>query len=484
MEFKFFNLFVGDFFFWIIDLFLVIAISFFLITVLILELYVKSSFFSKLVTDLVFPILFVIVFLLNLQKELFFFFYGNVFFINGSIIYLVYVLLFLLFFIFFLSRYYFIVERFVMFEYIIFLLFVFQAAIMLLKLNNLFVLYAVIEMQNFCFYILATMKRYSNYSIESGLKYFLLGSFSSGLLLFGISMMYTVTGNLVISELLYFSNENYIFILSIFFIFAGLFFKLGLAPFHWWVPEVYFGAPTNITLLFSTFPKIILLFIVIKILYFLSFEFFIFFLSFSISSLFFGGINALYEGGLKRFLAFSSIFNIGFIFSAFSLDTIEMVVSIIFYLVSYLLIVCLIFAFLIEVRIGRENKEFSTILDLGILLRSNLWLSFIMSFIVFSFVGLPPLFMFFGKFFLIINLVNNFEYLFGFILLCFSVFSGFYYVRLMRFVFFSYDTEIFFLTINNDIKIFIFIFFLSIFGFFFLDLFLLNITNIILNFYG
>jgi NADH-quinone oxidoreductase subunit N len=107
-----------------------------------------------------------------------------------------------------------------------------------------------------------------------------------------------------------------------------------------------------------------------------------------------------------------------------------------------------------------------------------------MLFIVFSFVGLPPLFMFFGKFFLIMNLVNNFEYLLGFILLCFSVLSGFYYVRLMRFVFFNYDIENFFLVINNDKKIFIFIFFLSIFGFFFLDLFLLNVTNIILNLYG
>jgi NADH:ubiquinone oxidoreductase subunit 2 (subunit N) len=194
---------------------------------------VKSIFSTKLVVDLVFPILLTILIMLTQFSNGFFSLsYANFFLFNNLMVYFIYGLLFLIFFIFFLSRFYFIFENFMVLEYVIFLLFVLQASIMLLKLNNLFMIYVVIEMQNFCFYILAAMKRYSNFSTEAGLKYFLLGSFSSGLLLFGISTLYINIGTLDITELLYFSGSNSMFFIAIVFILIGLFFKFGLAPFH------------------------------------------------------------------------------------------------------------------------------------------------------------------------------------------------------------------------------------------------------------
>jgi NADH-quinone oxidoreductase subunit N len=147
-------------------------------------------------------------------------------------------LIMILFIILNFSKNFFLVERIIIYEYIILLLLFIQGSFILLKINNLFVIFIALEIQNLCSYVLAALKRYNNFSVEAGLKYFLFGSFSSSLLLFGISLIYGIFGTLELTNiyllLKYFSYDYFYILLFIglFFILSGLIFKLGGAPFH------------------------------------------------------------------------------------------------------------------------------------------------------------------------------------------------------------------------------------------------------------
>ena len=237
-------------------------------------------------------------------------------------------------FIILLSLDYFRKEKIIHFEYFILSLLALLGLFMLVYSYDLLSLYLAIELQSLCFYILTTLKPYTNFSSEAGIKYFILGAFSSGLLLFGSSILYGFTGLTDFYNLeLLFQNQGLSLILTngcligFIFIIAGLLFKLAAAPFHTWAPDVYEGSPTIITTFFAIIPKIAIITLFSRvIIYLLNQHIFYFnqFLIFSgVLSLFIGTFGALYQKKIKRLLAYSGISHVGFILISLSIISIE-----------------------------------------------------------------------------------------------------------------------------------------------------------------
>jgi NADH-quinone oxidoreductase subunit N len=208
--------------------------------------------------------------------------------------------------------------------------------------HDFLIAYISIELQSLSFYIMACFKRQSAYSTESGIKYFLLGSFSSTILLFGISLIYGLFGtlNFHLLNLLIF-EFNYLFFLDkigFILIFIGLLFKLSAAPFHFWLPDVYEGAPIISTVFFAVVPKISILILIFKILiiYFHNNIILLFLLS-SILSIIIGSFVALKQKRLKKLLAYSSINHIGYLLFGIALFSIESICATFFYVLTYMI---------------------------------------------------------------------------------------------------------------------------------------------------
>lgn len=237
MIFRNFSLFFGDFIFFLNDIFNIFIILFVLCISLFINNFVKSLHINKLLLELVLPLVLInfifMYYLKNFDIILFFNFK-----IDNYFLFFKFLFIFFLFFILYLSRFYFFFEKLKIIEYVTLVLLTIQGSILIIFSMNLFIIYVCLEIQNLCFYVLASLKRFNNFSIEAGLKYFLFGSFSSSLLLFGISIFYGLFGTLDILDI-YFILINYdyniffiLIFLGLFFFFSGLMFKLGSAPFH------------------------------------------------------------------------------------------------------------------------------------------------------------------------------------------------------------------------------------------------------------
>jgi NADH-quinone oxidoreductase subunit N len=248
------------------------------------------------------------------------------------------------------------------------------------------------------------------------------------------------------------------------------------------VPDVYEGSPTVITMFFSILPKILLVFLLIK------FYFLIFFFELNFSYLFvvtgflsvvIGGVYAMYQFKIKRFLAYSTIVNVGFLLIGFSSFSLDAIYSVVIYLFCYLVPVLSFFLFIIFFRI-KNKAELNNLFELSNF-NYNTILVFFLSIVFFSFLGLPPFMGFFGKFFIYLNLVNNYNYLLFLILLFLSVVVGFYYIRVIRFIFFSYyqveKKNVYNININIFFTILVY---LNVFFLFFFDFFSENIINLLL----
>ena len=471
--------FSEEMFMFIPDIFWILSTTLLLIASVTISSKVKSLKISKLVIELTIPIILLSLFFLVLLKDL------NIIStltLKIDSFYYFFRLLFLIFFFFCLYtyKYSFFLDKIYLYEFPIILLLSVEGSFLMLMTDNLFTFYLALELQNLCFYIMASLKRYSNFSTEAGLKYFLLGVFSSSILLFGISLIYGILGTLDLREINIlisyeqFNNLNYLLVISLFFFICGLLFKFGSFPFHYWVMDVYEGSPTIVTMFFSIFPKIVLAFFFVK-LYFLLFifdlRFFsILFLICGLFSIFIGILNAMYQYKIKRFFAYSSIVNVGFILIAFSIMTFDGFFSGLYFVFCYLFSISLIFFLLINIR--RYNlKEFFNLFDFSKLNSSNTIILIYICFIFLSFAGIPPLIGFFGKFFVFFSLFNSYNYLVLFILLFLSVISSFYYLRVIRFIYFTKIFEFNYFYYINLNYMFYLIFYFNVLFFFFFDFF-------------
>ena len=259
------------------------------------------------------------------------------------------------------------------FEYPIIYFISFIGMLIILKSNDLFIWFLAIEMSSFSFYSLAAYRTNRSYlQTESGLKYFLFGAVASSLYLFGISILYLQFGTIKwesIAALSYFPIENtYLFYFSLFLIFSSLFFKLGIAPFHFWLPLVYTYSSSIVTYMFILLPKIPLLYLLFKFSN-LNFSYIMYFPL--IISLFVGTIFAFKSTNIKTFLAYSSIANAAFFMAPLLYQSIFSFYSLIFYIFSYNILVTIAFLPILFLKRGDNTNGLSNLRDIIILKKAN-----------------------------------------------------------------------------------------------------------------
>ncbi len=281
--------------------------------------------------------------------------------------------------------------------------FVVAGAVMMVAFNNMAVLFLGIEILSISLYVLAGSNKENLFSTEAAFKYFLMGSFATGFLLFGITLVYGATGSFNIATIAQFIASNqtlprFLYI-GILLMMAGLAFKLSAVPFHSWAPDVYAGSPTPITALMSTVVKIgaFAAFIKIFSVCFVRFSFslLLFEQAIMVLTLIVANVTAVYQANVKRMLAYSSVGQVGYLLLAFSSDNVHSSGIIFYYLTAYA--IASIMAFTI-VQIIETQKGSANIIHFQGLLKSNPLLAIAMTIAMFSLAGIPPLAGFFGKY--------------------------------------------------------------------------------------
>jgi NADH-quinone oxidoreductase subunit N len=343
---------------------------------------------------------------------------------------------------------YIIKQKMFLFEINILILISLLGLMLLVSSYNFIILYLAIELQSLSFYILTASKRKSPLAIEAALKYFILGSIASSFILFGSSLIYGSLGSLnfgniflILSNIYYIENIDLIIgVLNGFlFILLGLFFKIGAAPFHFWLPDVYEGAPNNITAFFAITPKIAYIGLLIRFIFDIlldisSFFEIIFYIS-SIFSMFIGALAALQQKKIKRLLAYSSISHVGFILIGFTSNTFDSIPYILLYIIIYIIMSINLWTSYLSLNIN--NKPIKYLTDLSNFFLYNKILSFIIILNIFSMSGIPPLAGFFSKLFLFITAIKAKYYGLIFFSILISILSSFYYLRLIKIIFFE-----------------------------------------------
>lgn len=423
-----------------------------------LSYYYKDAFVFVVNTQVFHFFSFVFIIIFFIGSSLFdkrFFFFDLSFFNDNFILIGKFLALFSTFFVLFLSNSYLRFEQILKsFEYFLVLLLSILGMFFLVSSNDFLSLYLSVEFQSLALYVLAAFKQNSLFSIEAGLKYFILGTFSSGLLLFGASLLYGFTGTLNFSELdliFQFNNvfkDDYLFKLGLLFFFSSLMFKFTAAPFHMWAPDVYQGSPTIVTFFFSLTPKVILLtlFTRLVLLVFSPFEVFfkfIFFLS-GFLSLLIGSLASLYQIKIKRLLAYSSITNVGYILMALSCAQIEALSSSFLFFFVYIFTTASIFSVILGLQYYYNNLKLKNIFELMGTLNFNFSIASVFIFNLFSLLGLPPLSGFIVKFYLFLNALGSEFYFFLYLSILGSIFSAVIYLRMIRLVLFNKYNNIFF----------------------------------------
>lgn len=331
------------------------------------------------------------------------------------------------------------------FEYYLLVLLAVLGGVLLCSTYDLVSMYLAVELQSLCLYVLATFDRRSAYSTESGLKYFILGSFSSGLLLFGISLVYSLTGstNFDSLSLLLSLNQNdtqflytgYLFIASAFL------FKLSAVPFHIWAPDIYEGAPLHSTVFFAIVPKLGLLIVLLRFLFgcfvYDLFLFQLIFVSSAFMSVLLGSFLALKQSKLKRLIAYSSISHVGYILFAFSTGCLEGLHSSLVYLLVYMLTSIGIWGVFLCLYSFSVSNNARTLVDLTSVGKLHFGLSLSLGLFLFSAAGVPPLLGFYSKFYVFCAAINSGIYMLSAVIILSNVMSTFYYIRLIKIVFFE-----------------------------------------------
>ena len=332
--------------------------------------------------------------------------------------------------------------------------------IVMISSNDLIVFYMGLELQSLSLYVLASFNKDNILSSESGLKYFILSALSSGLLLYGCSLIYGFSGStnfIQISENI--DINQYSLTFGIVFILVGLAFKISAVPFHMWAPDVYQGSPTPVTLFFAILPKVAALTVLIKILYVPFFnlieqwQMIVIFLS--IASMIFGAVAAIGQKNLKRLIAYSSISHMGYTIAGLSTGTNEGIQSSIIYISIYVVMNLGFFCCLLMLK--RDGKYYETVEDMSGLSKNHPMLSFSLLLILFSLAGIPPLAGFFAKFYVFMAVIKSEMYFLAITGLLSTVIAAFYYLRIIKIIYFDPEKEKFDTHHNIALKVSLFI---------------------------
>ena len=416
------------------ELFLSIAIMF----LLMLGVFIKKSF--KLVNLLtILSLLFAIVLILNQPNEIVKIFNESYIIDRLSIFMKVLTLLFC-FFVLLSSKDYIKNNNIDKIEYPIIILASTLGMLLMISSYDLIIFYLGLELQSLCLYILASFKRDDERSTEAGLKYFVLSALASGLLLYGCSLIYGFTGSTnfeIISANLDEANTGAVF--GIVFIIVGLAFKVSAVPFHMWTPDVYEGSPTSVTSFFALVPKIAAISVFIRFMYvpfvnvISQWQTIIIFLS--IASMILGAVAAIGQSNIKRLIAYSSIGHMGYALAGIAAGTNAGIQSTIIYLTIYLVMNLGAFGCIFMMK--RENIFYENINDLSGLSKNHPMLALSFLIILFSLAGIPPLAGFFAKFYVFMAVIEVKMYALAIIGLVTTVISAFYYLRIIKVIYFD-----------------------------------------------
>ena len=339
------------------------------------------------------------------------------------------------------------------FEYPIIILIAILGMFFMVSSNDLILFYLGLELQSLALYILASIDRDNLRSSESGIKYFVLSALSSGLLLYGCSLLYGFTGStnfdFIANEL---DKQNTGAIFAMVFILVGLAFKISAVPFHMWTPDVYEGAPTSITSFFAVVPKVAGLALLIKFMHIpfanilLEWQTIIIFIS--ISSMILGAVAAIIQKNLKRLLAYSSIGHIGYALAGVATGAKSGYESAIVYISIY--VVMNIGAFSCLYLMKKDGKYKENISDLSGISKKHPLLAISFLIILFSLAGIPPLGGFFAKFYVFTSVIEHKMYALAIVGLLTTVISAFYYLRIIKTIYFD-DSSISFDVAKNKV---------------------------------
>jgi NADH-quinone oxidoreductase subunit N len=346
------------------------------------------------------------------------------------------------------------------FEYPIIILLSILGMFFMVSSNDIIIFYLGLELQSLSLYILASIDRDNLKSSESGIKYFILSALSSGLLLYGCSLLYGFTGStnfdFIATEL---NRENTGAVFAMVFILVGLAFKISAVPFHMWTPDVYEGAPTSITSYFAVVPKVAGLAVLIKFM-FIPFsniltEWQIIIIFISIASMILGAIAAISQKNIKRLLAYSSIGHIGYALAGVATGAVNGYKSSIVYICIYVIMNIGFFSCLYLLKKDNEYKE--NISDLSGISKKHPLLAISFLILLFSLAGIPPLGGFFAKFYVFSAVLEQKMYTLAIIGLLTTVISAFYYLKIIKTIYFDDSVVTFDVVKNRSVQVSIFI---------------------------
>ena len=354
-------------------------------------------------------------------------------------------------------------EKLYIFEYPVLILFAILGMLVMLSSNDFITLYLGLELQSLSLYVLAAFKKDSLKSSEAGLKYFILGALSSGFFLFGVSLLFGITGTtsftLLSSNYLNYDNNSLLLIFSIVLILSSIAFKLSIAPFHMWTPDVYEGAPTSITAFFAVVPKIAAIGALIRILYIAFIDIHVIWnqliLLLGILSIFVGAFGALLQVNIKRLMAYSGISNIGYIFLALSLGSQLGLEASLLYITIYSISVLGSFAFILSME--KDKIMLDSISSFSGLSKSNPFYAVCFSIILLSLAGLPPLAGFIAKFYVFKAVVMADLLWIAVIGIIGSVISAYYYLNIVKIMYLDEAEDEFKIESKKSIKIILFL---------------------------
>ncbi|MCB1773369.1 MAG: NADH-quinone oxidoreductase subunit NuoN [Gammaproteobacteria bacterium] len=328
-------------------------------------------------------------------------------------------------------------------EYFVLGLFAVLGMMVMISANSFLTVYLGLELLALCLYALVAFKRDSNAGAEAAMKYFVLGALASGMLLYGISMVYGATGHLTFPQVAEViaagSADQTVLVFGLVFVVIGVSFKFGAVPFHMWVPDVYDGAPTPVTLFLGSAPKIAAFALAIRLLADgmggLVVQWQDMLIILAVLSMALGNVVAIAQTNIKRMLAYSTISHVGFIFLGILSGTDEGYGAAMFYAVTYALTAA--GGFGVVTMLSRRGFDAQRIDDLKGLNDRSPWLAFMMMLILFSMAGVPPTVGFFAKLFVLDAVVSIDLVWLALVAVFFSIIGAFYYLRAVKVMYFD-----------------------------------------------
>jgi len=340
-------------------------------------------------------------------------------------------------------------------EFYVLALFSLLGQMVMISGNNVLIIYLGLELMSLALYALVALRRDHVASIEAAMKYFVLGALASGFLLYGISMLYGATGTLDLSEIARISSSvtanKSILIFALVFIVSGLAFKLGAVPFHMWVPDVYQGSPTGVTLLLGAAPKLAAFAICFRLLveglFTQAVDWQQMLIVLSVLSMAIGNIAALAQTNLKRMLAYSTISHMGFmllgLLSGVSGGHVYLAASAyassMFYVITYVLTTLGTFGMIL--LLSRNGFEAEQIDDLKGLAKRSPWFALVMLMLMFSLAGIPPFMGFYAKFSVLQAVLGTGKVWLAVLAVMFSLIGAYYYLRVIKVMYFDEATD-------------------------------------------